>query len=459
MHVRFIVLLSVVVAGLVCCRTCDNATDLQAIGHELQHDQPRARVGCSSAPNKAVLKDGEHDVFLFMLQNKLNTGKEGRQINSAHLAINSTSAAPANDPANETREEKVASEDPCNSSFPSCNDIHYAIFSMACGYSKADIAPFVETLRQTGYKGALVLGIDLHIDSQTRDFLVENNATLKTEPCQEQERTSLLTSAEDHPEQVDNSQLQIRHYMGNLNQRRWTHYLEWLNEGNYSKVWLVDSRDVIFQVHPFRYLHVGLGFFAQYTKIADWFYEKLKYCGPGQEAAEDMRHSKMLNVNGGTIGGDAHRIADFCRAMVSQIKDLHYDWPDDHNCGQNDQWLLNYHLLNSGMTREGHYEEGDVFNFFSGPALNFFDYDVRKYWWRHRDSNGTLVNKDGEPIAILHGWQDADNLTIDLHDVLYVGKREREEPGLFGSPVAVMRGVLMFLMILVLVGTTIYCGR
>lgn len=448
-----LVLASSVCSGLFCCEAWNHSTlDFQTQRQNL--DKCSVAAGLS-APDRSGLVGEECEVLL-MLQKNLDIDEEEQLADNAtsssgsaaftEVARSSTSTHPM--------EEQVISDEPCSSTF--CEDSHNAIFSMACGYSKADITPFVETLRQTGYTGALIIGINPDADDHTRKFLLENNATLKTEPCWEQEKMSLLTYADAHPEQVDNTQLQKRHYMGNLNQRRWRHYLEWLNKGNYSKVWLVDSRDVIFQTHPFQYLHAGLAFFAQYTKVEEWFYEKVKYCGPGQKKADDMRRSKMLNMCGGTIGGDARRIADLCEVMVSQIKDLHYDWPDYHNCGQNDQWLLNYHLLKNGMTRAGHYKEGNLFNFFDGPALNFFDKAVRENWWRHTNDNGTLVNKDGEPIAILHGWQDAANFSIDLFGVHYVGKKERKDSTLnaFGD---VVRDILLFLLILFLVGTATYC--
>jgi len=452
MQVRRIPLFSLVLASSV---RSGSTVDFQICDRDRQKVDKSSGAAGLGAPDQSCLLGEECD--LFMLQRNLDIDDEEQLADKATFSSGSAASTEVagSSTSKEPREGKAISDEPCASS--SCKDSHNAIFSMACGYSKADITPFVETLRQTGYKGALVIGINPDAEDHTRNFLIENNATLKTEPCREQEKMSLLTYADDHPEQVDNTQLQSRHYMGNLNQRRWRHYLEWLNEGNYSKVWLVDSRDVIFQAHPFRYLHAGLAFFAQYTRVEDWFYEKVKYCGPGRKKADDMRHSKMLNMCGGTIGGDARRIADLCEVMVSQIKDLHYDLPDYHNCGQNDQWLLNYHLLKNDMTRAGHYKEGDLFNFFNGPALNFFDEAVRKNWWRHTNDNGTLVNKEGEPIAILHGWQDAEHFSIDLYGVHYVGKQERKESILPGAFSDVARDILIFLLLVGLLGTATYC--
>merc|ERR1719456_2049875 len=36
-----------------------------------------------------------------------------------------------------------------------------------------------------------------------------------------------------------------------INQRRHFHYQNWLNQSDYEQVWLLDSRDIIFQANPF----------------------------------------------------------------------------------------------------------------------------------------------------------------------------------------------------------------
>jgi len=324
------------------------------------------------------------------------------------------------------------------------------IFGMACGYSPEDIKPFIETLKATGYSGQMIVGGD----SKLEKYLNDHGFKLHTEPCDEQRRSkkqghffivdrkySDLTeetgvstmelqsetqesylsdvisnsnvkrfSAYDRfvtysealqyyqkelPQLTMNNQLiPTKKWLGSLNQQRWIHYKQWALEGNYTSIWCVDMRDVMFQANPFKtsmpLKATNLHLFQEKSGLSGWERNRIAKCIDEQFETTPS----MNNFCGGTIAGSADAAMNFFDAMTTLIARRTHSAVA---CHENDQPFLNY-LANIQPSKDWHLNL-----WWEGAAMTTSD-QVCGQLHSHRDAQGRLVNKKNEVIPVIHKY-------------------------------------------------------
>mmetsp|Transcript_139532 Transcript_139532/g.255935 ORF Transcript_139532/g.255935 Transcript_139532/m.255935 type:complete len:351 (+) Transcript_139532:1-1053(+) len=276
-----------------------------------------------------------------------------------------------------------------------------AVFGMSCNFNASVLSPFLVSLRATGFQGAIVMGVDPDLNHATLDFLQRYNVTMHSEPCAEQK---------EQKKEFPNG-----HFHGNLNQLRWRHYQRWLSDYNYTNVWFLDTRDVIFQSDPFRSMPRNpqrVFLFADQKRLnMEWSGKHMKSClGTKGLTWGSFQGADWPELCGGLMFGDAVSVASFVTKMVKVVdavqakkqfgNDDEGSITDDEmaaRCTTSDQYLLNYvgfHFPQAKRT---------LFDVFQGPVANVDNCrDLSRY-------NLTIepdrpLSKDGTPFALVHKW-------------------------------------------------------
>jgi len=239
-----------------------------------------------------------------------------------------------------------------------------AVLGMACEYRIGEIAPFVLSLRATGFTGALHLGVSpsLIVKRRAPDFMREFEVTAHEEPCAQAVSEHKTIHSVYIPLGVQ--------WLGGLNQQRYGWYKQWILEDGtprYDRVWLLDVRDVVFLWHPFReVISDDLALFAERDSPSEFHLRRIRRCLSAKDA-DMMQHDLMPSLCGGSIFGAAAGVVSLCDRMLEQVDAVALFLEAAHNttpnspvstleystCLQNDQYLLNHALWSDGITGEG----------------------------------------------------------------------------------------------------------
>jgi hypothetical protein len=272
------------------------------------------------------------------------------------------------------------------------DDSRYAVFAMACTYKRPDVEIFVSSLRRTGYAGHVQFGVDKDLDDDTRSFLEGNHVTMDTVPC---ETIPMVTR-----------ELRASHglWLGGLNQARYTHYRRWLTERSFDRVWLLDTRDVVFMRSPFETEPKELGLFAEMPAMSVWVAQRISACF-GDDPAKQVMAQLKYNLCGGTVYGTSAGITLFGNAVQGVGKYMSQTGAARRVCHVNDQPLINYLTWREGIHRAGAYDtpslgKVQIHNLFDGPALTIKTIRVCGLFtdFLRRSHNNT------RGLAVLHKW-------------------------------------------------------
>ncbi|KAJ1636739.1 hypothetical protein T492DRAFT_1140922 [Pavlovales sp. CCMP2436] len=269
----------------------------------------------------------------------------------------------------------------------------YGVFSMACTYRRVEVEVFVGSLRATGFGGVVQFGVDKAVDEEMRAYLAANRVTVDSLPC---ETIPLVT-----PEQ---RALPHGLWLGGLNQARYTHYLRWLAEHDFERVWLLDARDVIFLRNPFESAPHNLVLFAEMPTTSVWVAQRVSACF-GDEISKEMMRTLRYNLCGGTVYGTSAGIAGFAREMAGVGKDMSLTGAQRRVCHVNDQPLINYLTYREGIRAPGKLRTKnlgavELHIMFHGPALTIKTPRVCEMFTGRLRKNG---NDTGD-LAIVHKW-------------------------------------------------------
>jgi len=271
----------------------------------------------------------------------------------------------------------------------------HAVFSMACSYEKKDLSLFLESLRHSGYQGDIILGSASN-DSATLAFFEKLKVQTFAEPCIEQiEAKARAVDADSYVQQglwdwKHKTSLNSSIFPG-INQRRHFHYKTWLLQGNYTAVWMLDSKDIFFQGDPFAEPFQDFKLFSD-KPMALSLIPKQDMAVCDKDFLKPVGFGKRPNLCGGTIGGKREHVLEFLDGMVEKVdtkREL-----GKGTCSIFDQYLINIWAYEHDTS---YYDFGD------GPAINLQN-QCRQLEKMTNNETGKIENKQGAPFAIVHKW-------------------------------------------------------
>lgn len=327
-----------------------------------------------------------------------------------------------------------------------------AIFAMGCGYTAWDLAPFLVSLRRWS-NTTVHIGLGNDLDPEERRSLEQWGVVVETGPCEEQLRLQRNHSAgaynapehsgavQHGPQRMDvestgrelsysDEQLNMDAYyqvirkgssydrapvwMGNLNQRRWTWYKQWLSKHNYTHVWCLDVRDVIFQTNPFHTAE-PIAPLEIATDFAGWYdsfnVARVANC-LGEDVWTRMVEEKMLNYCAGAIAGTREGLLDFFDEVESLV-----DTPPAMNwkpCYVNDQHIVQHALYRRGLRGPGTAAKGGwrtrkdgagpMINLWLGHNRHINHPRIVEYLTPNNKRKHHVVNADDTIVPVLHKY-------------------------------------------------------
>lgn len=301
---------------------------------------------------------------------------------------------------------------------------HDAVMGMATytGGVRGPAGVFVRSLRASGYKGAVVLGVMSDLSAADKAWLERYNVTAK------EVRTTKCVSAQAECDATD-ARIPVA-------LARFRLYKEWLDEGDYNGyVMTSDVRDVFFQADPFRGLQMDRSK-PVIQAAREWGWDqpqdlKLKQSGSaignnefnrgwiqgcmGRMAAETVKDEPVLCS--GTTLGTQRGMQTYLQLMVGEIKRRMDDGPGCTSYGVDQgfhQFLL--HSIRLGKLKAD--LQIEVPALWNGPLLTIGtlcvppasraksasppDHSWDEEISRHRDQDGFLLNADGSRAAVVH---------------------------------------------------------
>ena len=190
------------------------------------------------------------------------------------------------------------------------------ILSLAMNYNLNSHKTFVGTLRQTGFKGNIILGVEEQMKPNVKNYLNQMNVTMKTVtlgPCQSSDlEKSDSTYWIRHKCSFDFPQFKIE----------WARYalaLKWLQNCTECQGWVLvcDYRDTFFQEHPFREVNPNANLYLveEYLyKTTHWFTSvPLKRCYHDKHLATFGQPMLCSGTTYGTIPGITRYLSTIVR--------------------------------------------------------------------------------------------------------------------------------------------------
>jgi hypothetical protein len=249
--------------------------------------------------------------------------------------------------------------------------------SIAMNYSYGELRPLIKTLRATGFKGEVVLFYQNLTKKTLRRLKRDGIKLIEINPKDSAVKGSTVVN------------YRFRLYHNYLNE----------NKGKYNLVFLLDSRDIVFQTNPSSYKNYGkLNFFLESKKIRQsesnlMTFEKIK----GRKVLQKY-WDNYVSCAGTTIGSQGG-IMRYLELMVKNNK--HGDKPYD-------QALHNF-LIHSGKFSGAH-----IFKNFSGPVITVGNSSDKEL---HYNAQGMLKNKDGLVAPIIHQYDRKINLLFKFNNL------------------------------------------
>jgi len=266
--------------------------------------------------------------------------------------------------------------------------------------SFAYIAPFVLSLKSTGYTGQLAVFAST-VEEETCAKLRELGATIVPfhfSGKRERQRLAWLWPLWRRCFSICTSQStreKLAHQVLPLRYRRYLLYLQYLryHGARFDRVMLSDAKDVVFQLDPFSWNpEPGVHFLLEEAQV------RIGHCDlhrlwMSHQFGEDYveRHAEATVTCSGTTFGDTANILKYLECMVTtmmEAKDL------ATICG-GDQGIHNYLLLEKLLPK------GVVHPNRHAPVLTL---GVMRWDQVRLDGHGLVVNETGAPVPVLHQY-------------------------------------------------------
>lgn len=232
----------------------------------------------------------------------------------------------------------------------------------AAGYSRVEVRPFLKSLRDSGYKGAILLFA---------------NGGAAVEACQ--------WEVDVRP--VPKSKIEVH-------SARFICLEEIIRETRCEGILLTDTRDLIFQKDPSTLPSQGLHAFEEdgSMTLGSCPYNSMwLQLGYGAEALAEMAHFSISCV--GTVCGDYQSIAHYLESLCTEIKRI-----QPRTRKPQDQAAHNYLVRKVLSNRMWGNEEGEVYTVGYLPRGSVKVVD------------GKIVNEDGHVPTVIHQWDRHANL-------------------------------------------------
>lgn len=305
------------------------------------------------------------------------------------------------------------------------------VLSYIEGYSASDIAPFVESLRATGYSGDIVF-YTYNVDEDCGALFAEHDVRqIPVTRLNMRRRLQLptwlarglgMSSAQIIPDRSVNIRLsrlfrrlnlgetqlawEIAKALWHCQAARFLYFQEFLEANpQYGSVMIADARDVAFQREPFAFdMRDRMYVFEEYPEIplgqqrenAGWV-EKLY----GSSVLERLSEYPVICV--GVLLGRRPQLLENIRMVTKEIVTNHIGWSTD-------QGVPNYFI------RAGRLNDVEVVPYGSGPAMHV---GIAPRDTIRTDAQGRILNREGEVCNIIHQY----DRHPDLMDGLF---RKRE---------------------------------
>jgi hypothetical protein len=249
------------------------------------------------------------------------------------------------------------------------NDSNALIMGLAANYSIRDVAIFLDSLEQTGFGGTLVLFVR---GGLAADDLPKMGFRIQLVEIKVPNRLREL------------SWCGVRHYF----------YLDYLKSqgSSFENIFLVDVRDVFFQINPFEYQMDGelLVTLEDKSKIigtcwqnATWILNKF---GKREFEKLKMKRISCAGTTRGTKKGIMAYLKFMCKHLYPNVRTLHMEGYDQgvHNVIVHNRYVDGISIVDN-----------------SGPilTLNFTPDDAIVV-----DANGQLRNDSGQVAHVVHQY-------------------------------------------------------
>jgi hypothetical protein len=262
------------------------------------------------------------------------------------------------------------------------------------------IAPFVLSLRNTGYRGSIAILVS-RVDRRSVKQLRELNIIIV--PFRFSGRRHRQRLARFWPvwrwffsTGVPHSlKIRLAHAVFHLYYRRHLLYLEFLEKhaSDFDRVLLADGRDIFFQADPFAWnWTAGVHFFLEETG------HQIQNCPAQRQWLIKQFGLSFLETHGqktgacaGTTFGDMAGICQYLKLMAAitmQALDL-------RGVPEGDQGIHNYILIQNLMSNITIHENR------RGPVLTMFHVREANI---PTNASGAIVNEDGSIVPILHQY-------------------------------------------------------
>jgi hypothetical protein len=242
------------------------------------------------------------------------------------------------------------------------------LLGAATGYGLEDLLPFVVSLKKTGYRGRLCLFV-WDLDSQTLKTLDALGVELY--PCSS--------------DRVD------KQYT--VTGGRFLIFRDFLRDiaSDHIQVMISDVRDVVFQRDPFEGLHdKGMNFFleqAGYTLDTETFNAGALSQAYGQDIVTSMA-GKPISCVGVTMG-DVISMRSYLLNMAQELESMDKDFFGSDQAAHN-------RIVHSGTTDFKYRMYGND----TKQVMHMGLVPAEAILW----SDNSIVNKDGEVVAVLHQY-------------------------------------------------------
>jgi hypothetical protein len=252
------------------------------------------------------------------------------------------------------------------------------VMTAALNYSYGKLEPLIRTLRGSGFDGDVVFFYD-NLSSKTLKLLKKWDIILIKIPSDKLKKEGSI-----------------------LVNYRFSFYYDYLKDklDKYRLVFLIDSRDVVFQQNPSLYKNFGeLNFFQESKKVKESESNSISFKALWGKKIFDKYKENYIACAGTTIG-ESKYILGYLDKMIKNIKywDKPYDQP------------LHYYLIYSGA-----FPISKKFKNLHGPVLTVGNSENKELIY---DKKGNLINKDGSIIPILHQYDRKTSLLFKFNNPL-----------------------------------------
>ncbi len=269
------------------------------------------------------------------------------------------------------------------------------VLGIVRSYKVEKLAPFVLSLRRSGYKGDIGFFVD-DLPEETLEFFYEHGVTMQPLPVRYyiQSRRHLIRAVARlaPPKFRARAEIELSRYYLHLIDARWPCYYEFLTRtrGLYSHVMFCDIKDVIFQRNPFDFTwNAPLCSFLTPPEVLIRDEEKtfgwIK-TGFGEAEARKLQDKPVIGC--GVTFAEIDAALEYVRLMCENFVRINAR-------GLVDQGVHNYLLHNKKVKSSYHYEFNET------PVLHIGIVPQDKL---RVNSEGMALNGSGQVANVVHQY-------------------------------------------------------